>query len=64
LSDSIPTSGIRAKYGGQMNLWGFTRVVVQGWSEGEGDKMDSESIGGEEIEGNTVKQQWTLRWLL
>jgi len=29
-----------------------------------GDKMDSESIDGEEIKENTVKQQWTLRWLL
>jgi len=29
-----------------------------------GDKMDSESIDGEEIKGNTVKQQWTLRLLL
>jgi hypothetical protein len=29
-----------------------------------GDKMDRESIDGKEIKGNTVKQQWTLRWLL
>jgi hypothetical protein len=42
-----------------MNLWGFTAVVVQGWSGWKGDKMDSESIDGEEIKGNAVKQQWT-----